>query len=134
MKKKIIGFIAIILLALIVQQVYWYNKLDGNLVVYVTNVSERDSINLNIYLDDKEVINETLTNKYIFYKNSSFRVSPGNHELIIKANGGEIEDKYNFYSLFVKRIVIEYNGKSGDQKDLDFIIRSETVFGNFVVE
>ncbi len=134
MKKKIIGFIAIILLALIVQQVYWYNKLDGNLVVYVTNVSERDSINLNIYLDDKEVINETLTNKYIFYKNSSFRVSLGNHELIIKANGGEIEDKYNFYSLFVKRIVIEYNGKSGDQKDLDFIIRSETVFGNFVVE
>lgn len=134
MKKKIIGFIAIILLALIVQQVYWYNKLDGNLVVSVTNVSERDSINLNIYLDDKEVINETLTNKYIFYKNSSFRVSPGNHELIIKANGGDIEDKYNFYSLFVKRIVIEYNGKSGDQKDLDFIIRSETVFGNFVVE
>ena len=134
MKKKIIGFIGIILLALIVQQVYWYNKLDGNLVVYVTNVSERDSISLNIHLDNKEVINETLTNKYIFYKNSSFRVSPGNHELIIKANGGEIEQKYNFYSLFVKRIVIEYNGKSGDQKNLDFIIWSETVFGNFVVE
>lgn len=133
MKKKIIRFITIILLALIVQQVYWYNKLDGNLIIYVTNVSEKDSIDITLDLDGKEVLNDMLTGKYINYKNKSFKISPGSHELIVKTNEGKIEEKYNFYSFFVKRIVIEYNGKRGDQKDLDFIIWSETIFGNFII-
>ncbi len=132
MKKKVIRFFTIILLALIIQQAYWYNKLDGNLIILVTNISEKDSVDITINLDGKQVFSDLLIGKYINYKNKSFKISPGSHELIVKTKEGKIEEKFNFYSLFIKRIVIEYSGKRGDQ-NLDFIIWSETVFGNFIV-
>jgi len=135
MKRLIIRIVVILLLIVTIHQVYWYNKLDGNLVIYMSNVSEKDSIiDLNLYLDGEKVATENINNEFLSIKVFPFKVFPGKHQLLITANNNAIKEEYNFYSLLVTRIIIEYNGKSRDQSDLDFIIGSEWVLGNFIIQ
>ena len=49
MKKTIIKVFGALFLIFIIHQIYWVNNLNGNLVIYVCNVSEKDSLNINLY-------------------------------------------------------------------------------------
>lgn len=138
MKKKIIKVIAVILLILITQQLYWYFRLGGNLGVYVCNESEIDSTKISLYLDDKEVINEYFNdNPYLSCKNLIFKVSPGKHKLVAVANDGAIKEEYYFYSTLVTRITMglgtEFSSKDGSEK-LSFYFSSEWVYKRLVIE
>jgi hypothetical protein len=133
MKKKIVG---VLFLVLVIHQFYWYSNLDGNLIVYVSNVSEKDSVEISLLLDNNK-INKGMyinSNSYSF-KNYPLTVSPGKHTVTVETKEGEIKEKYTFYSFLIKRVIIEYQGEENQLDDnKKFLLDSESVFGNFIIE
>jgi len=137
-KKKVIKFMILFLLILIGQQLYSYIGIGGNLDIYVCNVSEIDSVNITLYLDDEKVIHENFgDNPYLSCKNLTFKVSPGKHKLVAIARDGTIRDEYNFYSTLITRVTIElskdYSNNSNDY-NLGFQFFSEWVYKRFVLQ
>ena len=135
MKKKIINIIGVLFIILIIQQAYWYNALEGNLVIYVTNVSEKDSLEINLYLDDKLIKKESYSNSEFYkFKNYPINIFPGKHSITVTTKNGEVKEKCDFYSFFVKRIIIEYQGEDNQlDNNKKFLIESEPVFRNLII-
>ena len=136
MKKRIIKVLGILVLLLIIHQFYWFNSLNGNLTIYVCNVSERDSLNIDLYLDNKKIGSDTFTNTSFYsFKKYPLNVSLGKHTMVIKTVNGKVLEEYECYTFLVKRVLVEYQGKDNQLDDnKEFLIQSESVFGNLVIQ
>ncbi len=137
MRKYTLRFVFILFLLLTVHQSYWFIRLGGNLDVYICNMSKKDSMDINFYLDGKEVMKEVFKDNPHLCKNLIFRVSPGKHKLTVIANNGEVKNDYSFYSTLIKRVTIEFSKKSSiveKSEKFNFDFYSEYLFGRFVIQ
>lgn len=77
--KKIVRIIFYVLLIFIIGfEIFQYIKIDGNVMLYVSNQSSQvDTIDIKILIDGKEIINDTfVSGNFHNYKEYSLKLSP----------------------------------------------------------
>jgi len=133
MRKVIYGILIIsfgLLLSNIVYQIYWMKNAKGNLIVYFGNLSENDSIKLDVYADNEEVIVDMINKMHINqFNHYPLSLSPKNHIVrIVINNKYERQVKVN---LFLNTILfVEYYGQRRafeESGDLSFIIETKKI-------
>ena len=135
--KKITKVIIAVLILIVIQQFYWFNKLNGNVIIYTNNTSERDSIEVNLYLDGQNISSDYISKTTLYSpKKIPLTISPWKHEIVVKADNNQIIEKYQFYSFLIKRVIIEYQGKDNqlDDENAEFLIDSHTVFRSLSIQ
>lgn len=106
-KKIFILFISFLAIYLLVTQVYYIFKNDGNLIVYLTNESFSDSLTVELFLDDELIAKDFLANEVIFFNKYTFNVNPTAHSFKIKINN-DMSREIKIYTFFVTWVIIEY--------------------------
>ena len=121
-------------IALLCDDIHWADH--GTLEVIKSIVSKKDGtlskLILAISYRDEEVVNDTFFQNQL-YKRYAFKTNIGSHKIVLKRNGSLIEE-YNFKNYFLTRVVVDYNGKTRDNEELNFIIDSQFVFKDFVIQ
>ena len=105
-KKAILIGLFIIFLFFVLWQGYGIYIHKGNLSFTICNESSIDSPNIEIYIDDKKILDNKLLPIYSFY---SMSMSPKNHEVIIKING-DVSQKIKFNTILFTNIYVDYQG------------------------
>ncbi len=99
-----------ILIALILQQLYFRAKYEGNLVLYISNESLVDSARLEIFVDGKKVLEDKVTNQVThLYKQYSVKTTLGNHAVVIKV-AGESSEEIKLNTFLVTFVSVDYYG------------------------
>lgn len=107
-KNIIILFIGIILL-LIGWQVFQYNKHGGNLIIFLSNQSEIDSVKIEVFQNDEKLISDVLTNDVFHnYKEFTFKKGLSNHTLTLCADKYHVKKVVKVNTLLVTWLVIEF--------------------------
>ncbi len=118
MKKIFLLIILCLILFLCFNQIHRYNIYNGNIIICINNEIE-DTVYVEIYLDDRKILSNLLTNGYIHnYKFYPIKVNFGNHKLKFKINNKEYFTK--FFSLPIKWI---YIGILNDNNNYDIKIK-----------
>ncbi|MBW1298654.1 hypothetical protein [Aquimarina litoralis] len=138
MKKKILITLILLMSTVIIHQIYWYRILNGNLSIWINNQSEVDLIeNVEVYLDDKEIINENLKSDLLDYKSFTFKVSPGKHRLRIINKINKIDQEEVFHLILSKRTVIEFldDFEHSDAKNkIKVNVKIRNIFGKMIIQ
>jgi hypothetical protein len=111
MKKIIFFSIALIIFSGIGIGVFQFYKCGGNLTFYVSNVSEIDSVRIEMYIDNKLLNNKTYSNTQFGYFHLSFFVPLGKHNCCLKAynNKNELIKQSVFkFSIIMKWVIVEF--------------------------
>lgn len=97
-------------LALLVSgiQLYRYCKYEGNVLIYICNDSNLESIDLEVYLDGIKQVSDSFSNK-IFHGYHLFPVSTslGLHTLEVKAENLGPVKKVDFRVFAIRSVIIE---------------------------
>ena len=111
MKKGKIFLIglSIIFLMFIIWQGYGIYIHKGNLSFTICNESGIDSLNIEIFIDGEKKFDDKLQILYGFY---SMKISPNNHEAIIKING-DVSQKIKFNTVLFTNIYVDYHSDRG---------------------
>lgn len=136
MRNRVIKVIGGVLIGIIIHQVYWFNELQGNLIIYACNVSEKDSVKIKIYLDGEKISNDIYSNdNFYFFKKRILTRFPGKHKVVAKTYDDKNIKEYEFYSFFIKRVIVEYQGEHNqlDDENSEFLIDSHSVFGSLII-
>lgn len=138
MKKKLLVTIIVLTSIIIFHQAYWYLALGGNLTVWVNNQSEVGLIEgVEVFLDDKKIIEEDLKKGILEYKSFTFNISPGKHTLRVLNKSNNIIQEKVINSLLIKRCVIQFVNNYEDVNDIkktSLNFKIENVFGRMIVQ
>ena len=106
MKKRFLIIFGIILLFIVIIQLNWCYKQEGNLIFVVANNSQTiDTIDLEIFINDEEIGKFKLSNAFIQnYQFIPSYVSIGKHNISFKIDGKVVFEKELF--LFPVRWVV----------------------------
>ena len=109
MKKYLWITVIVIISFLIIRQFIWYNKYDGNLLIYISNMSEMGTTSIEVFIDGNTVINDVLTNENFHgYKSYPFKESFGKHSLLIKNTETATIQEIEFRLFFMEWLIIDF--------------------------
>lgn len=127
MKKLIISAILIIVIFFLARQGYWLVANEGNVIVYVTNSSYQDEVQIEVSIDDGKLsFTDSHTNQNLSYKRYSVFESFGNHSIEVKVPEKNISYKQDFFLLGVKWINVEFTNKESDETDYELQLSVES--------
>ncbi len=90
-------YFTIIIFIILILQLYWIHRSEGNLNIIVQNHSiERIPVHLIIYLDDNEILNDTLINSVGILSHNSFS-SVGRHKIRINDMTNDKEYEWDVF-------------------------------------
>ncbi len=112
-KKFFVLIVSLVLIIIVFRQVYFYYKYDGNLVIYVSNHSNIDTVNFDVYINKKLKISESSNNNFHIYKEFSLNSKIGTNSIKVV-----FDEKYpkeiNVNIFPVRFIYIEFTGQTDD--------------------
>ena len=133
MKKVIIYILLAVIILVVGRQLHWLIKESGNVIVYVTNSSHQDEVEIEVNIDGKKFDVDTYTNQYLWYKKFSKFESLGNHTIEVKVKEKDISQTKEFFVLGAKWINIEFfNEVVDDSYGLQISVESSPVKLNAV--
>jgi hypothetical protein len=106
LKLLIIVLPLIILLSIVISQIWFLSRSNGNNLVFLIGNNFVVNEKIEIFIDGKKVIEDTLNRN--FYQGYCFKVSMRNHTALIIINGCKQEIKFN--SILYTDIFIDYYG------------------------
>ena len=104
----------VVILFVVGRQVYWLIKESGNVIVYVTNSSNQDEVEIEVSIDGKSSNVETYTNQYLWYTKFSKFETFGNHTIEVKVKEKDISQTKEFFVLGAKWINVEFFSQDVD--------------------
>lgn len=108
-KRIIFIAVAIVLLFYLGQQIFWYTSLGGNVLVYISNQSKQELVDVEVFLDGEKHIDDKLSNEFFHdYKFYPLKASIGNHVMEIQANQNSIIKELSFMAVPLRFVVIEF--------------------------
>lgn len=125
MRNKILILIIVSFLSFLIgRQIFMYNKYHGNLIVYISNQTEKDTVKIEMNMDDVQQINEVFTNeRFHNYKGYPMKVRLGKHRLLFKAEGKSISKEIKINTLFMRWVIVDLI--EGDSGDFSFYISKQ---------
>ena len=106
-KRRFVYILIGILGIIILSQLYFFIQNKGNLIIYIQNESKaKDSIHLEVSVDNQVVINESFEGNKVFPRIFSFRIKPGYHQIEIDNDEFGISVSETFTLIPIKWIVI----------------------------
>jgi len=126
-KKKIIIIIVIILIfSFPIYQLFIFAKTGGNLILYISNQSEVDTVGIELFLNNEKEIDDYYTNyQFHNYKRYVFKTTPGNQAIAIKTKVGNTKLFFDVNTWLIKWVAIDYSeiiNKKGE-KEYFFVVR-----------
>ena len=104
--KKIIKILLLLVLLLLLLEIFLYYKNKGNIILYISNESNIENANLEIYVDNIQIKKDTLTNGFHIYDKYPIKLDIGHHEIMIRINNNEEIIKTNIF--LVTWIIIDF--------------------------
>lgn len=110
MKKKILIIVIIgLILVFVSWQAYMCDRYGGNLIINVSNQSERDTISLDLYVDGEKQASGLFTNEVFHnYKEYVFKTKLGEHSFLIKAGDDIVSNEIKVNTMLVTWIVVDF--------------------------
>ena len=133
MKKKVFIILLLgLIFFLIGQQIYWFTKLGGNTIVYISNQSIKiDTVHIEAYIDGKRVIAGDFNNKTFHnYLQYPLQTSFGRHTILIKAKDLGISQETSFRTLIMKWIIVDFfeeDVSAGNKNEHKFLITTKSI-------
>jgi hypothetical protein len=111
MLKKIIILIGVLILVFLIgQQLFWYAKHEGNVIVYISNQSELDTVNIELYLDGNKIESGFFTNaSFHDYKKYPLKINFGTHTLLLKAKETSTSKEISFTAFLMKWVIVDFS-------------------------
>jgi len=108
-KKKLITVIIGLILVFVSWQAYMCDRYEGNLIINVSNQSERDTISLDLYIDGEKQASGLFTNEVFHnYKEYVFKTKKGEHSFLIKTGDGVVSSEVKVNTMLVTWIVVDF--------------------------
>lgn len=128
MKKILIYILLLVILFIVGRQIYWLIEEKGNVIIYITNSSFQDEVEMEVKIDENICDIDSYTNKYLWYKKISTFETLGNHTVEVKVKDKDISQKMEFFVLGAKFINVELvNQVVDDTYELQISVHSSPV-------
>ncbi len=112
-KKFFVLIVSLVLIIIVFRQVYFYYKYDGNLVIYVSNHSNIDTVNFDVYINKELKISESSNNNFHIYKEFSLNSKIGTNSIKVVFDE-KYQKEINVNIFPVRFIYIEFTGQTDD--------------------
>lgn len=131
MKKRSLIIVGAILLLIVILQLIWSNKQDGNLILLVANNTQTiDTINLEVYVDDKEIGEYSLLDTaFLNYQFIPLYKSLGKHKVTFKIDGKDLFEK-ELFLLSVRWLIVDIvvdgeRATNEKYEELEFVVSNQ---------
>ncbi len=135
--KKIFLILIIFVISGFVYEVYQYRKQGGNLIIYLCNCSDIDSLNVEVFVNDKKIVNALLSNnEFHHYEKYVFKTNFFKTQLIeVKSKETDAQLKFKINTCLVKRVLIEFWGSTfSESKNNDYEFIKRVYLSDFLIQ